>query len=184
MKHLTESEDIVSDGGCVRLESHRMQQGAEIMTKTTAVLVVVVLSLVAACAPAAPTPTRAPEPTATLAEVRATKPEHLAGIWVVPWDNPDGQLYVRFEGDGIMCHTYSPQELEECPADGTRFWFEDGVYYEDFGQCLTIGSYRAYLEIQGGQAVGLRFEVIGDTRYVSECNRDYRMTYRFARVDE
>jgi hypothetical protein len=83
-----------------------------------------------------------------------------------------------------MCHAYSPEELQECPAGSTRFWFEDGVYYEDFGACLSIGSYRTYLQIRGGQAVGLRFEVIGDKVIPPECTRDWRMSYRFVRVDE
>jgi hypothetical protein len=75
--------------------------------KTLSVLVVfVLLCLVAACAPAAPTPTRPPEPTATLAEVRATKVEHLAGLW------HDGDSHVRAEVDGTWKAAQSIEGLD------------------------------------------------------------------------
>jgi len=87
-----------------------------------------------------------------------------------------------------MCDEFvqnSQDGLEECPEDGTRFWFEDGVYYEDFGACPTIGAYRAYLEIEGGRAVGLRFEEVEETVSSRDgvCNRAWRMENKFGRVD-
>ena len=135
--------------------------------------------LLLGCAGLTPTP----EPTATPAVVRATKPEHLAGTWLVPWDHLYGTLYVRFEGDGTMCEAYSQQESEECSDDWTRFWFEDGVYYEDFGACQFVGAYRAYLHIKGGRAVGLAFERIYDPDVAPGCMRQKRMLYEFVRVD-
>ena len=65
--------------------------------------------LVMACAPAAPTPTRTPEPTATPVEVLATEPEHLEDIWF------DGQNehYVRFDADGTVRAAGNPEDLDE-----------------------------------------------------------------------
>jgi hypothetical protein len=157
--------------------------GREAVKNATATLLMIVLTMVTACAPAAPTPTRPPEPTATPAVVRATKPAHLTGLWLVPWDHPRGQLYVRFAGDGTMCEAHSQQELADCSDDCTRFWFEDGVYYEDFGGCQHIGAYRAYLDIKGGRAVGVAFEMVHDPDSVPACNRQWRMSYKFIRVD-
>jgi hypothetical protein len=118
--------------------------------------------LVACASQPAPTPTR--EPTATPVEVLATKPEHLAGLWFSPRRAVVGPgLYHRFEADGTIRWEYSREELEEHPTNRGRFWFEDGVYYEEGDTCFPIGSYRAYLEIEGGRAVGLRFEEVDDS---------------------
>jgi hypothetical protein len=160
-----------------------MQQGAEIVIKTEAVVVVVVVSLVAACARTVPTPTPTPEPTPTPVWVLATKPEHLAGLWFNGAGGPAGQtgLYQRFEADGTIRYGLSLKQLEEF-GDRGRFWFEDGVYYEETDMCFPIGSYWAYLEVEGARAVGLRFEEIEDSDPSCSARRS---TYRsdFLRVE-
>jgi hypothetical protein len=134
------------------------------MKNTAATLLMTVLSLVAACAPATPTPTRTPEATATPVEVLATKPEHLEGTWLIRYAGPSGRLYyMRWDADGTMwCRQDRGQMQEDYEVCG-RFWFEDGVYYEDSDACFVTGSYRAYLTIEGGQAVELRFEEVDDS---------------------
>ena len=153
------------------------------MKKATAVLAMVVISLVAACAPATPTPTPTPQPAPTPVEVLATKPEHLEGIWVMQWVGLQGiQRYERFEADGTVSHERTRDLVEEHPIFDGRFWFEDGVYYEESQACDPIGSYRAYLEIEGGTAVGLRFEVVDD--WDPSCQeRRYRRQTKWTRVD-
>jgi hypothetical protein len=115
-----------------------------------------VLSLVASCAPAAPTPTRTPQPTATLVEVRATEPQHLAGIWF------DGAAYLRFEADGTAKVAETIENLDKCPdfCMHGRYWFEDGIYYEEPPICVGIFAYEAYLRIEGGRAVRAHKTVI------------------------
>jgi hypothetical protein len=131
-----------------------VQQGGEGVKKAVAITVIVVLQLVAACAPAAPTPTRTPEPTATPVEVRATKPEHLAGIWF------DGASYQRYEADGSLTIAESIENLDSDYIMTGRFWFEDGKYYEEPPICLGVFAYEAYLRIEEGRAVRIRMTVI------------------------
>jgi hypothetical protein len=153
--------------------------------KVIAVIVMVVVGLVTACAPAAPTPTPTLEPTPTPVEVLATKSEHLAGLWFNAWAwraGGEGRYY-RFEADGTLRRAGTREGLEETNVKG-RFWFEDGVYYEESGACFAIGSYRAYLEIEGGRAVGLCFEEIDDSDPSQGCSdRSSERRTRFNRVD-
>ena len=158
-----------------------MQQGGEMVKKATAVLAMVVLGFAMACAPSVPTPTPTREPTPTPVEVLATKPEHLAGLWFnSPLLGP--VLYHQFEEDGTIWFEYSREELEEHSRVRGRFWFEDGVYYEEGDACFPIGSYWAYLEIEGGRAVRLRFEVIDDWDRSCTDRRLWR-TAPYGRVD-
>ena len=124
------------------------------MKNSAATLLMLVLSIVTACAPAAPTPTRTPEPTATPVEVRATKPEHLAGIWY------DGASYQRWEADGSITIAESVENLDSDYVMTGRFWFEDGIYYEEPPVCLSILVYEAYLQIEQGRAVRARLTII------------------------
>jgi hypothetical protein len=142
-----------------------MWQGGEVVKKTTTFVVIVVLHLVAACAPGAPTPTRTPEPTATLAELRATSAEHIAGIWlwsgeVVPpasW----GGAYYRWDADGTVWWADDAEMTTNLFS--AKFWFEDGLYYEDENPMSEgLGIYEVYLRIQGGRAVILRMKRISD----------------------
>ena len=73
-------------------------------------------------------------------------------------------------------------ELEEPTRPRARFWFEDGVYYQQGDSCDPIGSYRAYLEIEEGQAVRLRFEEIDDSDPSCEA-RWGRKSLEYYRVD-
>jgi hypothetical protein len=125
------------------------------MNKVAAVVVMLVLSLVTACAPAAPAPTATPQPTATPVEVRATKVEHLVGIWF------DGDAYGRYEADGTSTWAESIENLDipHLCAGGT-FWFEDGIYYEEGWYCEGIWGCEAYLRIEEGRAVRLRLKVV------------------------
>jgi len=151
--------------------------------RVTAVVVTGVLSLAASCAPAAPTLTPTPESTPTPIWVLATKPEHLAGIWFnLYYTAVIGRgVYYRFEPEGTIYWAYTLEDLQKKPDLQARFWFEDGVYYEE-GYCVPVGSYRAYLEIEGGRAVGLRFEEIDDSDpSCVERFREKRMKYE--RVD-
>ena len=153
------------------------------MKKAFAVVVIVVLSLVAACGPSAPapTPTPTPLPSPTPVEVLATKPEHLVGIWFVP-DMIDARWYVQYKADGTFGGEWSRDLVEEHPIFEGRCWFEDGVYYEESQHCNLIGSYRAYLEIEGARAVGLRFEEIDDSD--PDCwKRRHRLLIKWTRVD-
>jgi hypothetical protein len=148
--------------------------------KATAVVVIIVLSLATACAPAAPTPTPTPEPKPTRVKVLATNPEHLAGTWLVEAQlGGRGFRHYRFEADGTIWYqrVYEDFQLFE-----GRFWFEDGVYYEESDVCFPIGSYRAYLEIEGGRAVRIRFEVIDDWDRSCTDRRLWR-TASYVRVD-
>jgi hypothetical protein len=147
------------------------------MKTVTWVVAIALLCLVAACAPAAPTPTPTPEPRPTPVEVLATKPEHLAGLWTAV--EYDRRLYIRFEPDGTMKWDY---DVAEPTRAQERFWFEDGVYYEESSYCVPIGSYRAYLRIEEGRAVALRFEVIDDSDPSCLLRRERRF-YRYLRVD-
>lgn len=132
--------------------------------KAAAVVVMVVACLAASCTAAAPTPTRAPETTPTPVEVLATKAEHLEGTWLIRYAGPSAALYNnRWDADGTMwCLRNRGQMQGDWEVCGT-FWFEDGIYYEDSDACFVTGSYRAYLTIEGGQAVGLRFEEVDDS---------------------
>ena len=128
------------------------------------VLLMLVVCLATACSGATPPPTQTPEPTPTPVEVLATKPEHLEGTWFIRDTGRSGQLYyIRCDADGTMwCRQDRGQMQEDFEVCG-RFWFEDGVYYEDSDTCFVTGSYQAYLEIEAGQAVGLRFEEVDDS---------------------
>jgi hypothetical protein len=143
-----------------------------------------VLSIVAACAPAAPTPTQTPPPTATPVRVLATKPEHIAGTWFNPVGvgHGEGGLYYRFELDGTVMWDETLEGLDGTPLMAEEYWFEDGVYYEGGNYCVTIGSYRAYLDIEEGRAAALRFEMIDDSDQ-SCWERIRAMKARFVRVD-
>ena len=127
------------------------------MKRATVLLVMLVLGLVTACSPAAPTPT--PEPTPTPADVLATKPEHLAGIWL----DGEAQQYQRWDADGTIWGARNLEDLRENPEFVGRFWFEDGLYHEDEGLwCDGIGVYRVYLRIRGGRADRLYTKVVKD----------------------
>jgi hypothetical protein len=161
-----------------------MPQKGEMVKRTTTVLAIVALSIVSACAPPAPTPTRTLEPTGTPVEVLATKCEHLAGVWFNPQrESRTGRgVYYRFEADGSIYWAYTPEDLQRNPDVEGRFWFEDGVYYEEGYICLPIGSYRAYLEIKEGRAVGLRFEEVDDSDR-SCFERSDEKKVKYVRVD-
>jgi hypothetical protein len=132
--------------------------------KATAVVVMVIAFLAASCTAAAPAPTQAPEATATPVEVLATKPEHLEGTWFKRDAGPSGTLYyMRWDADGTMWLRQDRGQFQEDFQVRGRFWFEDGVYYEDSDDCFVTGSYRVYLMIEGGQAVRLRFEEVDDS---------------------
>lgn len=124
------------------------------MKNTAPTLLMLVLSLVAACAPAAPTPTPTPVARPAPVEVRATKPEHLAGIWF------DGASYQRYEADGSLTIAESIENLDSDYIMTGRFWFEDGKYYEEPPICLGVFAYEAYLRIEEGRAVRIRMTVI------------------------
>jgi hypothetical protein len=148
--------------------------------RATAVFVMALLGLVAACTPAAPTPTQTPEPTPTRAWILATKPEHLAGLWYARGSL--GSFYTRFEPDGTMKWEVQREGPTRPTRPRARFWFEDGVYYQHGDSCDPIGSYRAYLEIEEGQAVRLRFEEIDDSDPSCLARRG-RMSLQCFRVD-
>jgi hypothetical protein len=148
------------------------------MKNTAATLLMLVLSVVTACAPSVPTPTPTPEPTPTPAWVLATKPEHLEGLWFQK--HAYGRNWLRWEADGTVWHTQVPEESEDPPLVG-RFWFEDGVYYEEGYGCWPIGSYRAYLRIEADTAVRLRFEVIDED---PSCgSRKWQRTAGYTKAD-
>jgi hypothetical protein len=151
--------------------------------KAASVFVMAVLTLVAACAPAAPTPTPTPEPMPTPVEVLATKPEHLAGTWLNPlgehWGL--GGPYYQFDADGTIRRAETKEGLQS-PFVAGSFWFEGGVYYEEGFVCEPIGTYRVYLDIAEGRAVGLRFEEIDD-RDGNCWERSRVRSARFTRVD-
>ena len=117
------------------------------MKNAAATLLMMVFSLVAACAPAAPTPTPV--------EVIATKPEDLAGIWF------DGASYHRFEVDGTIKMVESIEDLDDPNYRLLgKFWFEDGIYHEQNAFCLGVYVYEIYLRIEEGRAVRIRMTVI------------------------
>jgi hypothetical protein len=151
------------------------------------VIVIMVLSLLVACAPPAPTPTLAAQPTATLAEVRVTKAEHLAGIWRLGggedlFSPTYGGRYYRWDPDGTVW--WAENSDMTGTLFSTRYWFEDGVYYEEESSvCLGNGSYGAYVVIEGGTAARLRLEVIEDGSSVDGCPRGERYMASFRRVD-
>ena len=156
------------------------------MKKAVAITVIILLHLVAACTPAAPAPTRTPEPTPTPVEVRATQPEHMAGIWrlggEVGFGPTYGGRYYRWDPEGTVWWA----EDAEMTANlfSARYWFEDGVYYEEASQvCIRTGSYEAYLQIQEGRAVRLRLQLIDDALAIEDCTRRIRYGGSFLRVD-
>jgi hypothetical protein len=144
-----------------------------------------VLSIVTACAPAAPTATPIPEPTATPVEVLATKAEHLVGTWFNPAScllrGSEGEYY-RFEADGTCKSAHTLDDLHRNPHGWGRFWFEEGIYYEESNDCDPIGSYRVYLAIEEGRAAGFRFDEIDDSD-PSCVVRSFCRRTSFVRVD-
>jgi hypothetical protein len=148
---------------------------------------VVVFYLVAACAPASPTPTATPQPTATPVEVEATQPEHLEGIWRLGggealFSPTYGGRYYRWDLDGTVW--WAEDQEMTTTLFSAIYWFEDALYYE--GQspvCLDVGSYEAYLVIQGGRAVRLRLQVIEDGTSLEGCPRRARYAASFVRMD-
>ena len=162
----------------------RQVPSGEEMVKRAAAILVMVASMATACAPSAPTMTPTPEPTPTPVWVLATKPEHLSGIWYNPYyAQVTGRgAYYRFEPEGTIYWAYTLEDLQETPDVQARFWFEDGVYYEEGYICVPIGSYRAWLDIEDGRAIGLRFEEIDDSdRSCDERSREKAVKY--VRVD-
>jgi hypothetical protein len=130
-----------------------MPQGGDMVKKATVVFVMLVLSLVTACAPAAPTPTLGPA-RPTPVEVLATKPEHLASLWF------DGASYQRYEPDGTITVAESIENLDSDYVMTGRFWFKDGIYYEEPPVCMSLLVYEAYLQIEEGRAVRARLTII------------------------
>ncbi len=124
------------------------------MKNTPTTLLALVLGLAAACAPAAPTPTPTPRPTATPVEVRATQPEHLAGIWF------DGASYQRWGADGTVTIAETIENLDSDYVMTGRSWFEDGVYHEEPPVCQSVFVCEIMLQIEGGRAVRARYTVI------------------------
>jgi hypothetical protein len=122
--------------------------------KTAATLLILVLGLATACAPARPTPTRAPEPTATPVWILATEPEHLAGIWF------DGAAYVRYDADGTETIAPSIENLDTDYVMTGEFWFEDGLFYEEPPVCISLFVCEFYLLIEEGRAVRARYTII------------------------
>lgn len=168
------------------MHNDSMQRGGEVVRTATTVVVVLVLSIATACAPAAPTPTRAPQPRPTPVEVRATQPEHMAGIWRLGGDvgfSPTwGGRYYRWDPDGTVWWAEDAEMTENLFS--AKYWFEDGVYYEEASQvCIRTGSYEAYLQIQEGRAVRLRLQLIDDAPVLDDCMRRFRYTASFLRVD-
>ena len=128
--------------------------------KVVAMSVMVVLSLASACAPVAPMPMPTPEPKPSPVWILASEPGHLEGIWFFRYAMADN--YFWWGADGTIWKT---KEAKENTRDiWGRFWFEEGVYYEERVGVPGIGSYEAHLEIQEGRAVRLRMKVVEDTR--------------------
>jgi hypothetical protein len=131
------------------------KEGRCTMVKNTATtLLMLLLTLVAACAPAAPTPTRIPEPTPTAVWILATEPEHLAGIW------DDGAAYVRYAADGTETIAASIELLDSDYVMTGKFWFEDGLFYEEPPVCISLFVCEFYLRIEEGRAVRARYTII------------------------
>jgi hypothetical protein len=143
--------------------------------KATAIAVMIVVGLATACTGAAPTPT--PEPTAMPVEVRASRPEHLAGTWF------DGASYFRFGADGTVHAAESMESLDnpDYRMEG-RFWFEDGMYHEENRLCVGIYVYEAFLRIQEGRAVRARMTEIDVPDHTCP-DRRLRRLWSLARVD-
>ena len=150
-----------------------------------AVVVILVLSLVAACAPAAPTPTRTPEPIATPIWLLVSKPAQLEGIWLwtepIPFDRSFGGGYYRWDADGTVWWANDADMAANLFS--AKFWFEDGLYYEDESPiCPGIGVYKLHLAVEGGRAVRLRMQLIEERGgWCSRINRYENKTWR--RVD-
>jgi len=151
------------------------------MKNTAATLLMLVLGLVTACTPAAPTPTPTPVPTATPVEVTATKPEHLAGIWLSGLG--DVTSYFRFQADGTLHVAQSLEGLDDADTrlEG-RFWFEDGLYHEENRLCAGTYVYEAFLGIQEGQAVRARMREV-DVPGMECIDRRLRRLWSLVRVD-
>ena len=153
--------------------------------RPTAALVMLVLTLGTACAPVAPTPTQGPQPTAASAEVQATKPEHMAGVWRLGGDADSqtyGGRYYRWDADGTVW--WAEDREMTTNLFSASYWFEDGVYYEGQSQvCYRTGLYEVYLEIEGGRAVRLRLQVIDDGYAIDDCTRRSRYASSLLRVD-
>jgi hypothetical protein len=144
------------------------------MKMVTLVAVVAVLCLVVACAPPAPTPTPTLEPVPLPLWIVATEPEHLKGTWFVEAYMADH--YFRWDEDGTIW-------LGDPPNKWGRFWFEEGLYYEERPDLPGIGVYEAHLQIQEGRAVRLRMEVVEDTRDYTTGVFRYPTTRPFVRSD-
>lgn len=156
------------------------------MKKAAAALAVFALSLVTACTAAPATPTQSPEPTATLVEVKATKPEHLVGIWRLGGNvgiGPTyGGRYYRWGPDGTVWWAEDPEMTTNLRS--ANYWFEEGVYYEgESPACLSTGSYEVYLQIEAGRAVRLRLHVVEDGSAIDGCMRRSRYASPVLRVD-
>lgn len=160
--------------------------------KAAAVLVMAVLGLSTACAPAAPPPTQTPQSTTTPVVVRATKPEHLTGIWLLTAEIPNqpysfGGPYYRWDTDGTVWWAEDAAMTKNLFS--AKFWFEDGLYHENESPiCEGLGIYEIYLEIEGGRAVLLRMRLIEDGPHEAACSRVYRYAVihgggSFIRVD-
>jgi hypothetical protein len=115
--------------------------------KVATVVLTVALCFVMACAPAAPTSTPTSQPTATPVEIRATKPEHLAGIWF------DYASYQRWGEDGTITVAESMDTLDSDHVMTGRYWFEDGTFYMEPPVCLSLLVCNVRLHIEEGRAV-------------------------------
>jgi hypothetical protein len=146
------------------------------------ILLMAVLFCLLACAPAAPAPTPTPQPTPTPIEVLATKPEHLAGTWWNPNAGFTGHFFA-FQADGTFRSGHTLEWLQETEEIYGRFWFEDGVYYEQSRWCFPTGSYRVYLTVQGRSVLSFRFEEIDDSEPSCGGRRSDRTEYKYLRVD-
>jgi hypothetical protein len=150
-------------GGLATVESTVAKEGKRMM-KAAAALAVFALSLVTACTAAPATPAPTPVPTAKPAEVKATKPEHLAGIWQLGGNIESktfGGRYYRWDPDGTVWWAEDPEMTTNLRS--ANYCFEDGVYYEgERPACLSTGSYEIYLQITEGRAVRARYTVIED----------------------
>jgi hypothetical protein len=145
--------------------------------RALAVSVILAFGLVTACAPAPPTPTPTPEPTATPAEVLATKPEHIAGIWSA-WN----EWYIRYSPDGTTKYSRALGLLDTLPEGQGEFWFEGEVFREESPDCEAIAAYEIRLDIREGRVVRLLFETIEDP-YPACHTRTERYRRPLYRVD-
>lgn len=68
-------------------------------------------------------------------------------------------IYYRWDVDGTVWMARDAQMTRNLFS--AKFWFEDGLYYEDEGPaCNNTLVYEIYLRIEGGRAVGLRMEYV------------------------